>query len=77
MCYSVIPIERFKKEAKRLVKKYPSLKNELSNLNLILSSNPSIGISPGNNHYKIRVPIKSKGKSGGAKVSRMSLQKIM
>ncbi len=29
MTYSVIPIEKFKKEAKRLIKKYPSLKNEL------------------------------------------------
>lgn len=32
MNYSIIPIPKFKKEAKRLVKKYPSLKNELNEL---------------------------------------------
>jgi len=31
--YKVIPIEKFKKEAKRLIKKYPSLKIELLELN--------------------------------------------
>jgi len=40
MSYSVIPIEKFKKEVKRLVKKYPSLKKELSELNILLMSNP-------------------------------------
>jgi hypothetical protein len=39
MSYSVIPIERFKKEAKRLIKKYPSLKSELTELNETLSGN--------------------------------------
>ena len=33
MIYKVIPIEKFKKEAKRLIKKYPSLKIELLELN--------------------------------------------
>ena len=70
MNYSVIPIDKFKKEAKRLVKKYPSLRNELAELDTILSSNPTVGTSLGNNAYKIRVAIKSKGtgKSGGARV---------
>ena len=70
MSYNVIPIDKFKKEAKRLVKKYPSLKNELSELNALLISNPTIGTSLGNNAYKIRIAIKSKGagKSGGARV---------
>ena len=30
MNYNIIPVDKFKKEAKRLVKKYPSLKKELS-----------------------------------------------
>ena len=60
MNYSVIPTEKFKKEAKRLVKKYPSLKKELSELSSILENNPT-GISLGNNAYKIRISIKSKG----------------
>ena len=70
MNYSVIPIEKFKKEAKRLVKKYPSLKKELSGLTSILENNPTTGTSLGNNAYKIRISIKSKasGKSGGARV---------
>lgn len=70
MSYSVIPIERFKKEAKRLVRKYPSLKNELAQLSNELSENPILGTSLGNNAFKIRIGIKSKGqgKSGGARV---------
>mgnify|MGYP001400312145 CR=1 FL=1 len=70
MNYNIIPIEKFKKEAKRLVKKYPSLKNELAELNQLLLSNPAIGTPLGNNTYKIRISIKSKGtgKSAGARV---------
>ena len=70
MNYNVIPIDKFKKKAKRLVKKYPSLKNELFELNVLLESNPTTGTSLGNNAYKIRIAIKSKGagKSGGARV---------
>ncbi len=70
MSYNVIPIAKFKKEAKRLVKKYPSLKNELFELSILLVSNPTVGTPLGNNAYKIRIAIKSKGsgKSGGARV---------
>ena len=70
MIYNVIPIDKFKKEARRLIKKYPSLKQELFNLNTLLTSNPTAGSSLGNNCYKIRIAIKSKGKgkSGGARV---------
>ncbi|HML58058.1 MAG TPA: hypothetical protein PKA85_06790 [Ferruginibacter sp.] len=70
MSYSVIPIDKFKKEVKRLVKKYPSLKKELAELNELLTSTPTAGTSLGNNTYKIRISIRSKGtgKSGGARV---------
>lgn len=70
MSYSVIPVDKFKKEAKRLIKKFPSLKTELSELNKQLSVNPSAGTALGNNTYKIRIAIKSKGKgkSGGARI---------
>lgn len=70
MSFSVIPIDKFKKEAKRLIKKYPSLKKELIELNSILQDNPTSGTSLGNNTFKIRIAIKSKGagKSGGARV---------
>jgi mRNA-degrading endonuclease RelE of RelBE toxin-antitoxin system len=70
MSFSIIPTDKFKKEAKRLIKKYPSLKTELSELNNELSNDPTSGTSLGNNTYKVRVGIKSKGagKSGGARV---------
>jgi mRNA-degrading endonuclease RelE of RelBE toxin-antitoxin system len=70
MSYNIRPTDKFKKEAKRLVKKYPSLKEELLSLNTELSLNPASGTPLGNNTYKIRVAIKSKGKgkSGGGRV---------
>ena len=70
MSYSIVPIDKFRKEAKRLIKKYPSLKIELAELGEELSENPEIGTPLGNGVYKIRVAIKSKGKgkSGGARV---------
>ena len=70
MNYSVIPIDKFKKEVKRLIRKYPSLKKEMLELSAILASNPTIGTSLGNNTYKVRIAIKSKGagKSGGARI---------
>ena len=70
MSYNVIPSEKFKKEAKRLIKKFPSLKQELSDLGKLLSVNPESGTALGNGTYKIRVAVKSKGKgkSGGARV---------
>ena len=70
MNYNIIPIDKFKKEAKRLLKKYPSLKKELSALSLLLNTNPTAGTPLGNDSYKIRLAIKSKntGKSGGARI---------
>jgi mRNA-degrading endonuclease RelE of RelBE toxin-antitoxin system len=70
MAYSVIPTEKFKKEAKRLIKKYPSLKNELAGLEAILTREPKSGIDLSYNTYKIRLAVKSKGKGkkGGSRV---------
>jgi len=70
MNFSVIPSTKFKKEAKRLIKKFPSLKQELYDLSIILTKNPETGTPLGNNTYKVRLAIKSKGKgkSGGARV---------
>jgi len=70
MSYSVELSSNFKKEAKKLIKKYPSLKIELVKLFLELEQNPTLGISLGDNIYKIRLAIasKNKGKSGGARV---------
>ena len=70
MSYKVIPVDKFKREAKRLVKKYPSPKIELAEIAESLSEEPTLGTSLGNDTYKIRVSIKSKGKgkSGGARI---------
>ena len=70
MSYSVALSPNFKKEAKRLVNKYPSLKSELKALFEDLEKNPTLGDPLGNNIYKIRLAIasKNKGKSGGARV---------
>ena len=61
---------RFRKEAKRLSKKYPSLKNDLIGLMDELAKNPRSGTPLGKNFYKLRLKItsKGKGKSGGARV---------
>jgi mRNA-degrading endonuclease RelE of RelBE toxin-antitoxin system len=70
MNYSILPTHRFEKELKRLVKKFPSLKNEFKELIEEISKNPQYGIFIGNNCYKVRFAIESKGKgkSGGARV---------
>lgn len=70
MIYKVIAIANFRKEAKKLSKKYPSLKKEIFDLGEQLSKEPLLGVSLGNSCYKIRLSIASKGrgKSGGASV---------
>ena len=60
----------FLKQAKRLVKKYKSLKNELDELEAKLQKSPQMGVALGNNSFKIRLAVKSKGrgKRGGLRV---------
>lgn len=52
----------FKKAIKPISKKYPSLNTDLERLYAELINNPTIGTSLGNNVYKIRLKITSKGK---------------
>ena len=70
MSYSVSSIHLFDRQAKRLSKKYPSLRNDLAVLLKTLSEQPGQGKPLGNNFFKIRLAIssKGKGKSGGARV---------
>jgi hypothetical protein len=70
MSYRISSIPLFDKQAKRLAKKFPSLKNDLAELFESLASAPEQGTALGNNFYKIRLSIasKGKGKSGGATV---------
>jgi mRNA-degrading endonuclease RelE of RelBE toxin-antitoxin system len=60
----------FQRQAKLLIKKYPSLTNELLQLEKELSENPKLGNPLGHDSYKIRLAVKSKGKgkSGGLRV---------
>lgn len=66
----VVIIANFEKEAKRLLKEYPSFKKDLADLINELETTPNIGTPLGRDCYKIRWAIssKSKGKSGGARV---------
>ena len=70
MSFNVETIPYFDKRAKKLSKKFPSLKKELTALLETLTENPETGIPLGNNCFKIRLAIasKGKGKSGGARV---------
>ena len=66
----VIAIDAFRKDAKKLTKKYASLKSELAALSAQLKQDPRFGILLHENTYKIRLAVQSKGKgkSGGLRV---------
>jgi len=70
MKYNVLSIPPFDRQLKRLTKKFPSLKAEYAALIEELEENPVKGTSLGNNCFKIRLGIASKGrgKAGGARV---------
>jgi mRNA-degrading endonuclease RelE of RelBE toxin-antitoxin system len=70
MKYNVLTIPPFDRQLKRLAKKFPSLRAEYADLSDELSKNPEKGVSLGNNCFKIRLAITSKGrgKSGGARI---------
>lgn len=70
MSYNVESTSVFERQAKRLIRKYSSLKNELLELVRNLKENPEQGSALGNHCFKIRIAIASKGKgrSGGARV---------
>ena len=70
MSFKVKTTSVFEKQAKRLIKKYASLKAELLDLVQELKDNPEKGSPIGRGCYKIRISIasKGKGKSGGGRV---------
>ena len=70
MNFKIETIPRFEKDVKKLKKKFPKIKNDLTELMNKLSLNPEIGINLGENIFKIRfqnssIPI---GKSGGFRI---------
>lgn len=70
MSYEIIATPRFRRDIKKLAKKYTSIKHEYAQLIISLTDDPKQGIALGNNCFKIRISIasKGKGKSGGARV---------
>ena len=70
MNYKVKTTSVFEKQAKRLVKKYTSLKSDLLILVDDLKENPKQGTAIGKSCFKIRISISSKGqgKNGGARI---------
>lgn len=60
MSFNIQTIPPFEKEFKKLLKKYPSLKTDLSLLISSLEKKPIQGKALGNNFYKIRMSISSK-----------------
>lgn len=70
MNYNVRTYPLFDREAKRLGKRYKSLKQDLIKLISELKDNPESGVNLGNSVHKVRMSIssKGKGKSGGARV---------
>jgi mRNA-degrading endonuclease RelE of RelBE toxin-antitoxin system len=70
MSYNIVNTPQVSKEIKRLLKKYPTFKNELIELKKSLEENPFQGTSLGKNIFKIRLSIRSKlaGKRGGARI---------
>ena len=70
MSFNIVPTPPFEKELKQLAKKYPSVKKDLAVLISQLLADPKMGTPLGNDCYKIRMAIssKGKGKSGGARI---------
>lgn len=70
MSYKIETTPYFEKEARKLARKYNSLKEELSVLVHELKGNPTKGTDLGHGLFKIRLAISSKGqgKAGGARV---------
>lgn len=70
MHFNIEATPEFLSESKKLTKKYPSLKNDISVLAEQLKINPTLGTPLGKDAFKIRMAITSKGrgKSGGARV---------
>jgi len=69
MSYDVNVVDEFKRDTKKLFKKYKSIKSDILELIEKLEEDYNIGIHLGNNLYKIRVKNSDVGgKSGGYRV---------
>jgi hypothetical protein len=70
MKFNVVATENFERKVKRLARKYKSIKADLQPVFDQLACTPDLGISIGNDCFKIRIAIASKGrgKSAGARI---------
>ena len=70
MEFTIVTTDDFKRNFKRLLKKYHSLDDDYETFLDELLKNPTMGDDLGNNTRKVRMAIasKSKGKSGGARI---------
>jgi mRNA-degrading endonuclease RelE of RelBE toxin-antitoxin system len=59
--FDIVLGKTFKKEFRKLLKKYRSILEELENIAESIATNPIQGTPLGKNCYKIRLAIKSKG----------------
>lgn len=70
MSFNIVVTDPFKKQAKGIAKKHPSLRSDLNKLIDSLEKDPAQGEPLGKDCYKVRMAItsKGKGKSGGSRV---------
>ena len=70
MNFKIETIPRFEKDVKNLKKKFPKIKSDLLKFIDELILNPELGVSLGENMFKVRVSNSSipTGKSGGFRV---------
>jgi len=70
MAFSILITDNFKKEFKRLSRKFSSLRVEIETLRNEILDHPQLGTPIGHGFYKIRLSIasKGKGKRGGGRV---------
>lgn len=75
MNISITTLDEFERQARRLSKKYKSLKDDLANLQKELLEDPFQGDDLGGGVRKIRMAIssKGKGKSGGARILTLNV----
>lgn len=70
MSLTISPTSIFIRQLKKLTKRYPSILDDLAQLEESLQENPLQGEALGKKCYKIRLAIRSKnrGKSGGGRI---------
>ncbi len=75
MNYRFITYPTFERELKRLAKKYKSIKQDIIALSQEIAQNPDAGTDMGNNIYKYRLSIasKGKGKRGGGRAITLNV----